>query len=86
MEKMSPSSPEANVSRTYLDTVLSLPWNEYTKDNLDLEHARKVLDNDHFGMEKVKDRIIEMLATRKLNPDITGQIICLAGPPGVGKT
>ena len=86
MEKMSPSSPEANVSRTYLDTVLSLPWNEYTKDNLDLEHARKVLDNDHFGMEKVKDRIIEMLATRKLNPDITGQIICLVGPPGVGKT
>lgn len=86
LEKMPSSSPEANVSRTYLDTVLNLPWNEYTTDNLDLDHARKVLDEDHYGMEKVKQRIIEMLAVRKLNPSVTGQIICLVGPPGVGKT
>lgn len=86
LEKMPSSSPEANVSRTYLDTVLGLPWNEYTVDNLDLAHARKVLDDDHYGMEKVKQRMIEMLAVRKLNPNITGQIICLVGPPGVGKT
>lgn len=86
LEKMPSSSPEANVSRTYLDTVLSLPWNEHTVDNLDLAHARKVLDDDHYGMEKVKQRMIEMLAVRKLNPSITGQIICLVGPPGVGKT
>lgn len=86
LEKMSQSSPEANVSRTYLDTVLNLPWNVYTPDNLDLDNARKVLDEDHYGMEKVKKRIIESLAVRKLNPEITGQIICLVGPPGVGKT
>lgn len=86
LEKMPSSSPEANVSRTYLDTVVGLPWNVFTKDNLDLAHARKVLDEDHYGMEKVKQRMIEMLAVRKLNPSITGQIICLVGPPGVGKT
>ena len=86
LERMSLSSPEANVSRTYLDTVLNLPWNVYTEDRLDLSYARKVLDDEHYGMEKVKKRIIEALAVRKLNPDITGQIICLVGPPGVGKT
>lgn len=86
LEHMSPSSPESTVSRNYLETVLNLPWNVYTKDKIDLKKARKVLDSDHFGMNKVKDRIIEMLAVRKLNPEITGQIICLVGPPGVGKT
>ncbi len=86
LEKMSPTSPEATVSRSYLMTVLNMPWNVKTQDKLDLKNARKVLDKDHFGLEKVKTRIIEMLAVRKLNPDINGQIICLVGPPGVGKT
>ena len=86
LERMSPTSPEATVSRSYLMTVLNMPWNIFTKDKLDLKNARKILDRDHFGLEKVKTRIIEMLAVRKLNPDINGQIICLVGPPGVGKT
>ena len=86
LEKMSPSSPEATVSRSYLMTVLNMPWNIKTEDKLDLKNAQKVLDRDHYGLEKVKTRIIEMLAVRKLNPDINGQIICLVGPPGVGKT
>lgn len=86
LEKMSPTSPEATVTRTYLDTLLNMPWGIYTEDDLDLERAAKILDEDHYGLEKVKTRIIEMLAVRKLNPEITGQIICLAGPPGVGKT
>lgn len=84
--KMGPGSHEATVLRNYLDTVIALPWNVYTKDNYKLDSARKTLDKDHYGMDKVKERIIEMLAVRKLSPDITGQIICLAGPPGVGKT
>ena len=83
---MQPTSPESTVSRTYLDTVLSLPFGKYTKDNLNLENARKILDHDHYGLDAVKDRIIEFLAVRKLSPDIKGQIICLVGPPGVGKT
>lgn len=83
---MQPTSPESTVSRTYLDTVLSLPFGKFTKDNLNLENARKILDHDHFGLDAVKDRIIEFLAVRKLSPDIKGQIICLVGPPGVGKT
>lgn len=83
---MQPTSPESTVSRTYLDTVLGLPFGKYTKDNLNLENARKVLDRDHYGLDAVKDRIIEFLAVRKLSPDIKGQIICLVGPPGVGKT
>lgn len=86
LEKMSPTSPEATVSRSYLMTVLNMPWNIRTEDKLDLKNARRVLDRDHYGLEKVKTRIIEMLAVRKLNPDINGQIICLVGPPGVGKT
>lgn len=84
--KMPYGSHEATVVRTWLDTCLSLPWNKYTKDRISLEKARKVLDRDHYGLDKVKDRIIEYLAVRSLNPDITGQIICLVGPPGVGKT
>lgn len=86
LERISMQSPEAGVIRNYIETCLSLPWNKSSKDKLDLTAARKVLDNDHYGLEKVKDRIIEMLAVRKLSPDIKGQIICLVGPPGVGKT
>lgn len=86
MDRMSPQSPESAVSRTYLETVLALPWNIVTKDKLDVRAARRVLDRDHYGMEKVKQRILEALAVRKLSPDITGQILCLVGPPGVGKT
>lgn len=84
--KMGPGSHEATVLRNYLDTIIALPWNVYPKDNYKLSSARKTLDKDHYGMNKVKERIIEMLAVRKLSPDITGQILCLAGPPGVGKT
>lgn len=86
LSKMPPGSHEATVVANHLDVCLGLPWNKMTKDNLDLEHARKVLDRDHYGLNKVKDRIIEFLAVRKLAPDINGQIICLVGPPGVGKT
>ena len=84
--KMSPGSQEATVLRNYLDTVLALPWNQFTKDHLDLEAARRQLDRDHYGLKTVKERMIELLAVRKLSPDIKGQIICLVGPPGVGKT
>lgn len=86
LERITLQSPEAGVIRNYIETCLSLPWNKLTNDKLDLKNARKVLDNDHYGLDKVKDRIIEMLAVRKLSPNIKGQIICLVGPPGVGKT
>ncbi len=86
LEKMLSNSAEANVIRNYIDTCLELPWGIYTKDRLDVVKIRKALDRNHYGLEKVKDNIIEALAVRKLNPDINGQIICLAGPPGVGKT
>ena len=85
-ETISEHSPEYNVSRSYLETLCSLPWSQETKDNLDLVNARTILDDDHFGLEKVKDRIIEFLAVRKLKQDPKGSIICLVGPPGVGKT
>ncbi|HEX2939033.1 MAG TPA: endopeptidase La [Ruminiclostridium sp.] len=84
--KMPIGSHEATVVRTWLDTCLSLPWNKSTKDKLDLDIARKVLDNDHYGLDKVKDRIIEYIAVKKLSKNVSGQIICLVGPPGVGKT
>ncbi len=84
--KMSSSSQESAVIRTYLDTVLSLPWKTSTKDKTDIKKARVILDKDHFGLEKVKDRIIENIAVRELQPDLKGQILCLVGPPGVGKT
>ncbi len=86
LDKTNKSSPEAMVIRTYLETCIALPWGVYTEDSFDLKKARKVLDDDHYGLEKIKDRMIEMLAVRKLSPDIKGQIICLVGPPGVGKT
>lgn len=86
MARMQPTSPESAVSRSYLDAVLALPWNQYSKENLNLENARKILDKDHYGLDEVKERILELLAVRKLSPDVKGQIICLAGPPGVGKT
>lgn len=84
--KMPFGSHEATVVRSYLDTCLDLPWNKETKENFDLDTARKVLDKDHYGLEKVKERILELLAVRKLTSGVGGQILCLVGPPGVGKT
>ncbi len=84
--RMHPSSAEYTVAMTYLDWLTELPWNESTEDNLDIQKARKVLDEDHFGLEKPKRRIIEYLAVRKLKPDSKGPILCLVGPPGTGKT
>lgn len=81
-----PTSPESAVSRSYLDAVLALPWGKYSKENLNLDRARKILDKDHYGLESVKERILEFLAVRSLAGNAKGQIICLAGPPGVGKT
>lgn len=86
LEKQPFGSSEASVLRNYLDLVLELPWNVRTKERLDIAAARKILDRDHFGMEKVKERILESLAVRKLAPDMPPQILCLVGPPGVGKT
>ena len=79
-------SAEASVLRNYLDTVLDMPWGVETKERVSVETARRRLDRDHYGLEKVKERILELLAVRKLNQDVKGQIICLVGPPGVGKT
>ena len=86
LAKLPPAAAEYGVIRGYLEWILSLPWNETTEDNLDLEHARSVLDEDHYDLEKVKDRIIEQLAVSKLKEDISGPILCFVGPPGVGKT
>ena len=86
MEKTNPSSPDYNVIYSYLQFVVDLPWSETTEDNLDLKHAQEVLDNDHYGLEKVKERIIEYLAVLKLKGDMKSPILCLYGPPGVGKT
>ena len=86
LEKMSSTSPEATVIRVYLETCLELPWHKYSTDKLDLAHARKVLDRDHYGLNKVKERIIEALAVRSLSDGCYGQTLCLVGPPGVGKT
>jgi ATP-dependent Lon protease len=86
LEKLPSAAAEYGVIRTYLEWILTLPWRKYTEDNLDLDHARKVLDTDHFDLEKVKDRIIEYLAVAKLRNEISGQILCFVGPPGVGKT
>ena len=86
LERLNPQSPDYSVQYGYLQTILELPWNEYTEDNFNLANAQKTLDRDHFGMEKVKDRIIEHLAVLKLKGDLKAPIICLHGPPGVGKT
>ncbi|MBI2692147.1 MAG: endopeptidase La [Solirubrobacterales bacterium] len=86
LERLPAAAAEYGVIRTYLEWIVTLPWNTRTEDNLDLKHARKVLDDDHYDIEKVKDRLIEFLAVRKLNPDARGTILCLLGPPGVGKT
>src|SRR5262245_55839574 len=86
LEKLPPAAAEYGVIRTYLDWILTLPWDKSTEDDLDLERARRVLDEDHFDLEKVKDRIIEYLAVSKLKNDLSGPILCFVGPPGVGKT
>jgi len=86
LERLPPAAAEYGVIRTYLDWILTLPWGELTPDNLDLDHARVVLDEDHYDLEKVKERIIEYLAVAKLKGDVSGPILCFAGPPGVGKT
>lgn len=86
LQRMNPSGAEYSVQVNYLDVMLDLPWNEFTEDNFDLNHAQEVLDEDHFGLEKVKERIIEHLAVLKLKGDLKSPIICLHGPPGVGKT
>ncbi|MBU2053554.1 MAG: endopeptidase La [Proteobacteria bacterium] len=86
LSRMHPSSAEYTVSSTYLDWITALPWHESTKDNLDIRKARRVLDEDHYGLEKAKKRTLEYLAVRKLKPDTKGPILCFAGPPGTGKT
>lgn len=86
LTKLPPSSQEAFVIKNYLDTVLDLPWGKYTRAKLSIDKAEAVLEKDHYGLKKVKERILEFLAVHTLNPEIKGQIICLAGPPGVGKT
>ena len=86
LDMLNPQSPEYSIQLTYLQTLVNLPWNEYTRDNLDLKRARRVLDHDHYGMEKVKERILEYMAVLKLRGDLKSPIICLYGPPGVGKT
>ena len=86
LSKQNYGSSEASVLRTYLDTVLELPWNNETKERANVEVARRILERDHFGMEKVKERILEFIAVRALKDDAKGQVLCLVGPPGVGKT
>lgn len=86
LERLHPQSPDYSIQTQYVQTIIGLPWNEYSKDNFNLTHAQKVLDRDHYGLEKVKERIIEHLAVLKLKGDMKSPIICLYGPPGVGKT
>ena len=86
LSKMQSTSPDANVIRSYLDACLALPWNVYTEDTLDLAHAAAILDRDHYGMKKIKERFLEMLAVRAMTDSSRAQILCLVGPPGVGKT
>ncbi|MDD4503706.1 MAG: endopeptidase La [Clostridiaceae bacterium] len=86
LSKMSAGSPEVGVTRTYLDWIFDLPWNTMTEDNLDIKNARKVLDEDHYGLKKVKERVLEYMAIRQLSNNMKGPILCLVGPPGVGKT
>lgn len=86
LAKYNPSSPDYSIQYNYIEFMLSLPWGDMSKDNLDLKHARKVLDNDHYGLDNVKERIIEYLAVLKLKGNMKSPILCLYGPPGVGKT
>jgi ATP-dependent Lon protease len=86
LSKMPPAAAEYTVARTYLDWLISLPWNKSTEDNLDIERAAKILDEDHYNLEKVKSRILDYLAVKKLKPDMKGPILCFVGPPGTGKT
>jgi ATP-dependent Lon protease len=86
LERLHPQSPDFSIQSQYVQTIINLPWNEYSKDNFNLGHAQRVLDRDHYGLEKVKERIIEHLAVLKLKGDMKSPIICLYGPPGVGKT
>jgi ATP-dependent Lon protease len=86
LEKLPPVAAEYGVIRTYLEWLVDLPWSKETEDNLDISHAREVLDEDHYDLDEVKDRILEYLAVRKLNPESPGPILCFVGPPGVGKT
>ena len=86
LQRMHPAAAEYSIQVNYLETLVQLPWNEFTDDNLDLHHAQEILDEDHFGLEKVKERILEYLAVIKLKRDLKSPILCLVGPPGVGKT
>jgi ATP-dependent Lon protease len=86
LDKLPAASPEHNVIRSYIELVLELPWNKYTEDKLDIGHARQILDEDHFGLKDVKERILEHLGVLKMNPNAKAPILCLVGPPGVGKT
>ncbi|NOR87669.1 MAG: endopeptidase La [Bacteroidales bacterium] len=86
LRRMNQQAAEFSIQLNYLDTLVSLPWGEYTKDNLDIKHAQKILDDDHYGLEKIKERILEYLAVIKLKGDLKSPILCLVGPPGVGKT
>lgn len=86
LQRINPAAAEYSVILNYLDWIVELPWNEYTQDNFDLKHAKKILDEDHFGLDKIKDRIIEYLAVLKLKGDMKSPILCFVGPPGVGKT
>lgn len=86
LQRMTSHSPDYTIQQSYLETLLDLPWNEYSKDNFDIPHAQKILDDDHYGMEKVKERILEYLAVLKQKGNMKSPIICLYGPPGVGKT
>ncbi len=86
LERMHPDSSEASILRTYIELVVELPWNKQSEDNLDLKHAKAVLDEDHFDLQKIKERCLEFLAVRKLNKNMKGPILCFVGPPGVGKT
>ena len=86
LENMPPMAAEAVVVRTYLDWLINLPWNVYTEDQLDINRAQAILAEDHHGLEKVKERILEFLAVRQLGGQLKGPILCFVGPPGVGKT
>src|SRR3989338_633626 len=86
LENMHGDSAEASIIRTYLDWMVELPWSKFSEDHLDLKRAREILEEDHFGLEKVKDRILDHLGVCKLKKELRGPILCFVGPPGVGKT